>query len=53
MDENKKSIDGVIEKLALITDAMQTMFPNGKSMMAFELAHIDFKRIQKNFRDFS
>ena len=36
MDENKKSIDGIIEKLALITDSTQALFPEGKSALIFE-----------------
>jgi hypothetical protein len=51
MDENKKSIDGVIEKLALITDGIQTLFPDGKSALIIELKENDYKKIQKNFRD--
>jgi hypothetical protein len=51
MDENQKSIDGVIEKLALISDGVQTLFPNGKSVIIFELSEKDFSKVQKNFRD--
>ena len=50
MEENKKSIDGVLENLALITDAMQTLFPDGKMICVFELNDEDFKKVQKNFR---
>lgn len=51
MDENKKSIDGVIEKLALVADGLQTLFPEGTIAVAFELEYNDFKKVQKNFRD--
>ncbi len=51
MDENQKSIDGVIEKLALITDATENLFPNGKMVVVFELNNEDFTKVQKNFRD--
>jgi hypothetical protein len=51
MGENKKSIDGIIEKLALITDAAQTLFPTGKSAIVFELGYNDFKKMQRNFRE--
>ena len=37
MEEDKKSTDGVLENLALITDAMQTLFPDGKMICVFEL----------------
>jgi hypothetical protein len=50
MAENQKSIDGIIEKLAMITDATQTLFPNGKSAIVLELPFDDFKKVQSNFR---
>lgn len=50
MAENKESIDGIIEKLALITDASQNLFPDGKMVIVFELKLKDFKRVQNNFR---
>ena len=51
MGENQKSIDGVIEKLALVADGLQTLFPNGTMAVALELGYNDFKKVQKNFRD--
>jgi hypothetical protein len=50
MGENQKSNDGILEKLALITDATQTLFPEGKSLILFELDYEDFKKVQTNFR---
>ena len=50
MEEDKKSTDGVLENLALITDAMQTLFPDGKMICVFELDDDDFKKVQSNFR---
>ncbi len=50
MEENQKSIDGIIEKLALVADAIDSLFPDGKSAIAFELKSGDFKRVQNNFR---
>jgi len=50
MEENQKSIDGIIEKLALVADAIDSLFPDGKSAIAFELKSNDFKRVQHNFR---
>lgn len=50
MEENQKSTDGVLENLALITDAMQTLFPEGKMICVFELNDKDFKKVQNNFR---
>ena len=51
MAENQKSIDGIIEKLAMIVDAADELFPNGKMLLAFELKEPEFKKVQDNFRD--
>jgi len=50
MGENK-SIDGIIEKLALVADGLQTLFPEGTMAVAMELNYDDYKKVQKNFRD--
>ena len=50
MEEGKKSVDGVLENLALITDALQTLFEDGKMICVFELNDDDFKKVQSNFR---
>ena len=51
MEENKESVIGIMEKLAMITDATQSLFPYGKSVIVFELGEKDFKEVQKNFRE--
>ena len=51
MAENQKSIDGIIEKLAMIVDAADELFPNGKMLLAFEKKEPEFKKVQDNFRD--
>ena len=51
MAEDQKSIDGIIEKLALISDASSQLFPDGRIAMVFELNEPDFKKVQNNFRD--
>jgi hypothetical protein len=51
MAENQKSIDGIIEKLAMIADAADELFPNGKMAIAFELKEVEFKKVQENFRE--
>ena len=51
MAENQKSIDGIIEKLAMIVDAADELFPNGKMLLAFELKQVEFKKVQENFRE--
>lgn len=51
MAETDKSIDGVIEKLALLADGLQTLFPDSVMAVAMELNYDDYKKVQKNFRD--
>ena len=51
MAETDKSIDGIIEKLALVADGLQTLFPDGVMAVAMELKYDDYKKVQKNFRD--
>jgi len=51
MGETNKSIDGIIEKLALVADGLQTLFPDGIMAVAMELKYDDYKKVQKNFRD--
>lgn len=51
MEENYKSVDGIIEKLALVSDAVESLFPDGKSAVVFQLKNDDFKRVQNNFRE--
>ena len=50
MEEDKKSDIGILEKLAMITDATQELFPNGKSLILFELEEEDYKKVQQYFR---
>lgn len=50
MAENQESNIDVIENLALITDAMQTIFPEGKMICVYELKEDDFKKVQEYFR---
>ena len=51
MAENQKSIDGIIEKLAMIVDAADELFPDGKMLLACELKETEFKKVQGNFRE--
>ena len=50
MEESKKSVDGVLENLALITDALQTLFEDGNMICVYDLNDDDFKKVQSNFR---
>lgn len=51
MEENLKSIDGIIEKMALMADAADALFPTGRKAIVFELKLDDFKKVQNNFRE--
>ncbi len=51
MEETQKSIDGVIEKLAIVSDAVDDLFPSGRKAVVFELNEDDFKKVQNNFRE--
>jgi hypothetical protein len=50
MAEDKISVGGILEKLALITDGCQNLFPKGNVIMVFELEGEDFTKVQQNFR---
>jgi len=50
MGEDKVSVGGILEKLALIIDGCQNLFPKGDIVMVFELEDEDFKKVQQNFR---
>ena len=49
MAEDQESPPSVIENLALVTDAIQTMFPDGKIICVYELNDQDFKKVQENY----
>lgn len=50
MGEDQKSDVGILEKLAMITDATQTLFPDGRCLILFELELDDYKEVQNHFR---
>ena len=50
MEENQEGPNGYLEKLALITDAIQNMFPETQSALIFELEEKEYKEIQSYFR---
>lgn len=50
MAENQTSVVGVIEKLALLSDAVDELFPSGRKVIVFELKEEEFKQVQQNFR---
>jgi hypothetical protein len=42
MAKTKEGINGLIQKLAQISDDLSTVFPNGKSVVVFSLNETDF-----------
>ena len=50
MEQDQESSTGYLEKIAMITDAMDKIFPTAQSAMIFELDESDFKSIKSYFR---
>ena len=48
MEENIKSSNGLMEKMALIADALQNTYPEGKSVVVFALNRTDFIESKKS-----
>ena len=48
MEENIKSSNGLMEKMALIADALQNTYPEGKSVVVFALNKTDFIESKKS-----
>ena len=51
MAENQESIYGLIERLAMVSDAIGSLYPNGKTMLVFELNRDDFEQAKANFKN--
>lgn len=51
MAKDSESGDGLIEKIAMIADAMENLFPNSRTATMFELKKKEYKMIQKHFRE--
>lgn len=50
MDENQKNDLGYLEKLAILSDSFLDLFPEGSSLVVFELNEDDYRKMQKHFR---
>ena len=48
MGETEKNINDILEKLVIVTDAANNIFPSGKTILVYELDNEDFKEVQKN-----
>ena len=53
MAKNKESINGVIEKLALISDGLVNILPNAKTVVVYSLNNEDFNFMKSQVSDFS
>jgi hypothetical protein len=51
MDEDQKNGLGDLEKMALLADSFGDLFPNGKSLVVFEIPRFDFLKLMSNFKD--
>lgn len=51
MEENQKNDLGDLEKLAILSDSFLDLFPNGNTVVVFELKEPDFKKMQNHFRE--
>ncbi len=49
MAENTRGVSNLVEKMALFTDAIDDMFPNGKKIVLIELSNHDFTATKLNF----
>ena len=50
MAKIEESVVGDLEKLALITDGIQNVFPDGVGAIVFELKPHDYYRVKNNFK---
>jgi hypothetical protein len=53
MAKNKESINGVIEKLALISEGLVDILPNAKTVVVYSLNNEDFNFMKSQVSDFS
>ena len=47
MAEDNESVNGLMNKLALLCDAAENIFPKGKTVFVFELNEEDLKTVKK------
>jgi hypothetical protein len=53
MATNKESINGIIEKLALISDGLGGILPNAKVAVVYSLNNYDFTFMKAQVNDFN
>jgi len=52
MAKTKEGINGLMQKLAQISDDLSTVFPNGKSVVVFSLNETDFNNTKLQVDNF-
>jgi hypothetical protein len=50
MAENKININGLVNKLAIISDAIDNLLPESKTTILFELSSQDFEIVKKELK---
>jgi hypothetical protein len=51
MENNSQVIYGLIERMALVSDAIDSLFVNGKKVIVIELNKFDFEQTKKQFKN--
>lgn len=51
MEENPEIIYGLIERMALVSDAIDNLFTNGKKVIVIELNKFDFEQTKRQFKN--
>lgn len=52
MEKNNEGINGLIEKLAILSDEVGKVFPNGKSVVVYSLNNEDFNFVKLQVGNF-
>jgi len=53
MAENKEGVNGLMQKMAQISDSLGQIFPNSKSVVVFSLNNQDFNFVKVQMNDYS
>lgn len=51
MEKNTEVIYGLIERMALVSDAIDSLFSNGKKVIVIELNKFDFEQTKRQFKN--
>ena len=51
MENNSQVIYGLIERMALVSDAIDSLFVNGKKVIVIELNKFDFEQTKRQFKN--